>query len=280
MKKVIILSAAMLISANVWASDSNVEGKQLFQSSCLSCHDAALDPPVAPPMFGVQKHYKRATADRDAFIDKVTAFAKNPSGDKALMRMAVEHLGVMPNPGVEEAELRKIAAYIHDESFALPCAHWKAGMKMAKARGDMEHFKKDQMRYNRMCADQPATAQAASKASGGSLRQVMQGLSREYANLNQAILREDFDGAVVAAHAIAYHDKPSVEDRMKLMRSMGTGMRHFKKADGVVHDLAIEVEKSAKQKDMPALIKAQSKLLPACMACHTTHRRNIIKILR
>lgn len=281
MKKVIILATAILISTSAWATDSIDEGKKLFQSNCLSCHNAELDPPMAPPMFGVQKHYKRVTSDRHAFIDKVTAFAMNPSEDKALLKLAVKHLGVMPNPGVEEDDLRKIAAYIHDETFAPPCAHWKAGMKATKAKGDLRHFKKAQMRYNKMCVNQPvATKKTAAIASDGSLKQIMQQLGEDFDSLNQAILRENFTEAARASHAIAFHDKPSMAQRMKLMSSLGMEIKNFKKVDGIVHGLAIKLEEAAKAQDMPLLIKHQSHMLSACMACHTSYRSRVVNLLK
>jgi len=281
MKKIMILTTAMLFTANAWAADSAGEGKQLLQDNCMGCHGVELDPPMGPPMFGVQKRYKRITADRDAFIDKVAAFTLHPSEDTAIMKRAVEMLGVMPDIGMEEAEARKIAAYIHDETFAPPCAHWKIGMKQAKALGDEQHFKKDQMMYNRMCKDQPvAAAKPAPTASDGSLKQIMQQLGRDFDSLNQAILREDFAGAATAAHAIGFHDTPSMGQRMKLMTSLGTDMAKFKKADGKVHDLAITTEKAAKANDMPLLIKSQSELLSACMACHTSYRSRVVNLLK
>jgi len=277
MKKMIILSAAMLISANAWAGDNVDDGKQLFQDNCLSCHNAELDPPMGPPMFGVQKRYKRATADRGAFINKLTAFTVHPSRDAAVMRMAVEKLGVMPDIGMEEAEARKIAAYIHDETFAPPCTHWKIGMKAARAQGDTQHFKKDQMMYNRMCANQPV---AEKSVTDGSFKQIMQQLSRDFSSLNHAILLEDFDGAARAAHAIAYHDKPSMAQRKKLMGSLGAEMKAFKRADGVVHGLAVKIEAAAKANDMPLLIQHQSQMLSACMACHTSYRSRVVNLLK
>jgi len=151
MKRMIVLAAVMLFAGNGWADEARIEGKQLLQDNCMGCHNAELDPPMGPPMFAVQKRYKMATADRNEFIDQLTAFTLHPSEDESVMINAIELLGVMPEIGAEEADVRKIAAYIHDETFAPPCAHWQASIKAAKARGDMRHAKKDQMMYNRMC---------------------------------------------------------------------------------------------------------------------------------
>lgn len=282
MKKILLFSITMLLAGNASASGNMEEGKRLFNENCFVCHNADLDPPQAPPMFGVQKHYKRATADRDAFIEKVTAFAMDPTEDKAILKMAVDHLGVMPNPGVEEADVRKIAAYIHDETFAKPCGHMKAAMKMARSEGDLKHYKKIKNNFNRMCANKAATSasNASSPAASGSLKQIMQQLGQDYGRLDHAILTEAFDSAEKAAHAIAFHDKPSMGQRMKLMGSLGMEMRDFKKADGKVHALAIEAEKAAKAKDMPRLIEHQSQMLSACMACHTSYRSRVIDILK
>jgi len=297
MRKMILLLSAMLFTANAYADEQMAEGKRLFNENCFVCHNADLDPPQAPPMFGVQKHYKRATADRDAFIEKVTAFAIDPTEEKAILKMAVNHLGVMPNPGVEEADVRKIAAYIHDETFAKPCGHMKAAMKMAKSEGDLKHFNRIEKNFNRMCGNNssgPATCGSCgsnairpsstppvpSSAADGTLKQVMQQLGENYGSLDRATLLEDFGTAEKAAHAIAFHDKPSMGQRLKIMASLRMEMSDFKKADEKVHDLAIEIEQAAKAKDMPLLIKRQSQMLSACMACHTAYRSRVIDILK
>ncbi len=298
MKKIILLAIAMLFTANAYADEKKMaEGKSLFKENCFVCHNADLDPPQAPPMFGVQKHYKRATADRDAFIEKVTTFAMDPTEDKAILKMAVDHLGVMPNPGVEEADVRKIAAYIHDETFAKPCGHMKAAMKMAKSEGDLKHFNKIKKNFNRMCGNNSSstarcgscgtnsvrpssTLPAPSSAEDGTLKQVMQQLGQDYSDLDRAILLEDFETAEKAAHTIAFHDKPSMGQRMKILASLRLEMSDFKKADEKVHALAVEIEQAAKAKDMPLLIKRQSQMLSACMACHTSYRSRVIDILK
>lgn len=141
MKKVIILATAMLVTANACAEDNTTAaGKKLFQENCLSCHDADLDPPLAPPMFGVQKRYKMASSDRAEFIHKINEFVQQPSEEKALLKRAIKHVGLMPEVDVAENDVKKIAAYIFDASFAVPCNHLRAAMKMAKAKGDTQHF--------------------------------------------------------------------------------------------------------------------------------------------
>ncbi len=117
-------------------------------------------------------------------------------------------------------------------------------------------------------------------AEDGSLKQVMQQLGSDYSDLNHAILWENFDAAAEAAHAIAYHDKFSMGQRMKIMGTLGSEMPEFKKADERVHALAVNIEKAARAKDMPLLIQRQSQMLSACMACHTTYRSRIINALK
>jgi len=114
----------------------------------------------------------------------------------------------------------------------------------------------------------------------GTFKSVMQKLGGNYNMLNQAILMEDYDRAAKAANKIANHDKPSMSQRMKVMSTLAMDMPNFKKADGKVHKLALQIEKSAKAKDMKMLIQQQSQMLKACMACHTTYRRKLIDVLK
>lgn len=119
----------------------------------------------------------------------------------------------------------------------------------------------------------------AEPASDGSLKQIMQQLGQDYSRLNQAILVENFDAAANFAHAIAYHEKPSLGQRMKILRELGSEMPEFKSADDKVHELAIKIEEAAKAKDVPLLIQHQSQMLSACMGCHTSYRSKIVDLL-
>ncbi len=290
MKKILILAVASvaMVSQAQAADKSFAEGKKLFQENCLVCHNAELEPAQAPPMFGVQMKYKMATKDKTSFVNKVTSFATHPTKEKALLKMPVKVLGLMPDMGFEEADVRKIAAYIHDEEFSPPCNHWKHAADRFKAEGKMKLYKKHQQKYDAMCStstDKPKVKHAGARntnitAEEGSLKAIMQQLGMDYAAVDEAILKEDLDAVAVAAHGIAFHDTPSLGTKMKLMGSLRSEMKGFKAADGKVHHLALDIEKAAKAKDMKTVIAKQSQMLSACMACHTSYRSRIIDILK
>lgn len=134
-----------------------------------------------------------------------------------------------------------------------------------------------------MCSGKDgAKVKSAAKQQAGtkSLKQIMQKLNKDYSSLNHAILLEDFNSAAQAAYAIAYHDKPSMNQRMKILSSLGTDMPKFKQADGKVHALAIKIEAAAKARDMPLLMQRQSQMLSACMACHSIYRNRVVDLLK
>ncbi|MBN4060786.1 cytochrome c [bacterium AH-315-I20] len=285
MKKLLLITSVLLtFSAPAYAQDKAfMEGKKLFQETCLACHDANLEPAQAPPMFGVQMKYKMATTDKESFVNKVSAFVMHPTADKALLKNPVKMLGVMPDIGAEEDDVRKIAAYIHDETFAPPCAHWKHAADKFKAEGKMKLYQRHQQKYDAMCSDKSAPKPydlLEVTAKEGSLKAIMQQLGIDFSALESAILVEDFAAAEKAAHAMAFHDTPSFGTKMKLMASLRTDMPKFKEADDKVHNLALELEAAAKAKDVKTLIAKQSQMLSACMACHTSYRSRIIEILK
>ncbi|MDQ6968960.1 MAG: cytochrome c [Mariprofundus sp.] len=280
MKKTMVLaSMSLLWVGSVHAADSDfAKGKQLFQQQCLVCHSAQLDPPQAPPMFGVQMKYKMATDNKQAFVERVTSFATHPSKDKALLTKPVKMLGLMPDMGLDEADVKLIAAYIHDETFAPPYKHLQVAMRTSQQRGDKQAYRHHKQRYDAMCSDAPAAAVTAAPAESGTLKAIMQQLGRDYAAVDQAILMQDFNAAATAANHIANHEKPSLFQKMKIMAGLRTEMSAFKQADGKVHALAVDIEQAAKAKDMPLLIQRQSGMLSACMACHTGYRSKVKNI--
>lgn len=119
---------------------------------CLSCHNQELDPPLAPPLFGVQKRYKMMFPEKVDFVANMVAFVKNPRLDKAIMRRPVNKLGLMPAMDLPEDQLSDIANYIYEASFEYPCRHWEIAVKNATAKGQVDpHILKDKQLLSRYC---------------------------------------------------------------------------------------------------------------------------------
>lgn len=142
---------ASMLSMHVLALSPEAEkGKAQF-AVCDTCHNAALNPPLAPPMWGVQRRYKMQAMDRQGFIDEMADFVGNPIADRALFTRAVTQFGLMPAMALPEEMLRNIAAYLWEESFEPPCEHWKAGAEIATREGDQAHAAKDLQMLKRFC---------------------------------------------------------------------------------------------------------------------------------
>lgn len=126
------------------------EGKTLYPA-CHVCHNQAQDPPLGPPMWGVQRRYRMNSLDNEDFIERMVAFVKAPSLETAIHDEAVSQLGLMPPMPLPDEMLKKIASYIAEERFPPPCDHWEIAVKRAERKGDQEHAKKDRMMLKRFC---------------------------------------------------------------------------------------------------------------------------------
>ena len=150
--KALLLSTfcTIFLAGNQAHSETVTEGKEGF-AVCNACHNPSLNPPLAPPMWGVQRRYKMMANDKDHFIGMVTQFAKAPTIEKAIFKNAVTKMGLMPEVQLTEDNLRKVAAYIWEEKFPPPCKHWEIGAQAAEKAGDTEHANKDRIMLERFC---------------------------------------------------------------------------------------------------------------------------------
>jgi len=147
-----MLLGAAFFAANVNAlSPDAKEGKELYPA-CNVCHDQALNPPKGPPMWGVQRRYKKYSLDEKAFVENIVNFVKAPSLTLAKHSQAVKQLGLMPPMPLPDEVLRKIATYILEENFPPPCDHWQIAITRAEEKEDMEHVQKDRKMYKRFCS--------------------------------------------------------------------------------------------------------------------------------
>lgn len=147
----LVLSGAMLSSTASFAlSPEALEGKALFPA-CDVCHNQAMDPPLGPPMWGVQRRYKMQLPGQEAFVQQVVNFVTLPSEDKVIHDEAFTQMGLMPPMPLPEALLVKIATYLYEEEFPPPCDHWKIAVKRAEAKNDSAHVQKEKRQIKRFC---------------------------------------------------------------------------------------------------------------------------------
>lgn len=148
-----LLAAGWILftSSSVFAmSPEAEEGKALYQV-CHACHNPELNPALGPPMWGVTRRYKRASTDRNDFINRIVSFVKKPDASRAVMTNAVKNMGLMPPLEMPDDQLRKIAAYLDEEKFGPPCTHWKHAIEKGTLAGDSDHVKKDMRQFQRFC---------------------------------------------------------------------------------------------------------------------------------
>ncbi len=107
MKRIILISSAIFLANLATAAD---RGAELMTQLCSSCHGNG----AAPPMFGVRSHVKSAYPEREAFVDYVVDWVRQPDASKSLMPGAIRHFGLMPSLGYGEAEVRQVAEYLYD----------------------------------------------------------------------------------------------------------------------------------------------------------------------
>lgn len=146
----LFLIATLFSTSGMALGPAATEGKALYPT-CHVCHNQAMDPPLGPPMWGVQRRYKNNTIDDEDFVQSMVDFVKNPSLEMAKHDMAVEQMGLMPPLPLPDDLLKKIASYILEETFPPPCEHWAITVKRAKQKGDQAHAKKDQRMLDRFC---------------------------------------------------------------------------------------------------------------------------------
>lgn len=139
------------LTANSTLSASAQKGEKAFLV-CNTCHNAALDPPQAPPMWAVSNRYKKSFPDQESFVAAVVDFVNSPSVDKAIMHRPVQKMGLMPPMPLPKEQLTNIANYLYEHPFAPPCEHWKIAVRNAEAKGDVDnHIQQDKKKIQRFC---------------------------------------------------------------------------------------------------------------------------------
>lgn len=123
MFKYTALVAPVLLYASSAMAETDLvsQGEEVFGRVCFDCHNAVQPNPdmIAPPIFAAKNHYADLTAQGD-FVAAVSAFLLDPQETTARMPGAIDKFGLMPPPGVTEAEAIAVAEYLFATDFSLP----------------------------------------------------------------------------------------------------------------------------------------------------------------
>lgn len=118
------------------ANPQEPKGLTLLKKNCYQCHNpntTSHDEILAPPLFGIKSHYKKAFPESDQFIKNMIEFVENPLEEKALMKGPIKRFGVMKNPVVSQEDLKIIVEYIESNDLEKPVwfeqQHQKSGQK-------------------------------------------------------------------------------------------------------------------------------------------------------
>ena len=117
-KHYLYLALSLLFSTSGALAEES--GESLIMKLCASCHVLEGKPTIAPPIFAVKIHVKRAYTSRDAFVQRIVDWVEDPDEATTLMPGAVNRFGLMPKLSYKNEDVRKIAEYIYDTDFNVP----------------------------------------------------------------------------------------------------------------------------------------------------------------
>ena len=97
-------------------------GKKLMETNCYVCHSptAGEDNRIAPPMIAIKRRYSMGNTTKEAFINSMQNWIKNPTEDNAIMYGAVKRFGIMPKQAFPEETIQQIADYMFEFEIEKP----------------------------------------------------------------------------------------------------------------------------------------------------------------
>lgn len=112
------------------------------------------------------------------------------------------------------------------------------------------------------------------------LKEIMQELRRNFLEVSDGFLLDDFDRVAEGALAIAEHPRIPPQQVALVADELGPEMPVFRNFDVQVHELSLEVYKAAKDGDRAAAIAAYQGMVAACFDCHAAYRERVAAALQ
>jgi cytochrome c len=109
----LVLLAAGALPVSAQQDTRHEDGEQIFALVCAMCHSVNPPAKAAPPISHAAAYYIRRHEDRDAAVQAMVAYLKEPAAERsALPPHAVERFGLMPAQAhLSNAQLHAVARY-------------------------------------------------------------------------------------------------------------------------------------------------------------------------
>ncbi len=123
------------------------------------------------------------------------------------------------------------------------------------------------------------TPVVASSDEVTTLKEIMQGLNNNLAEITDGLLTDDFELIARGATGIAEHPRIPPEQVQLVVRELGEEMAAFKQFDMRVHDLSLEIRDAAESRERDAVISGYRQLMDGCLACHGAYKERVAAAL-
>lgn len=102
-----------------------LNGKQLMQNQCFSCHNTqGTDKMLAPPMYRVKDHYWDEDVSKTDFVNSIVDWVMDPKEENSIMPGARRKFGLMPKQKFKKEEIKAIAEFMFDHNIEQnACSH-------------------------------------------------------------------------------------------------------------------------------------------------------------
>jgi len=113
----IVLGFTFALQTAVNANDSKpLDGKTIYTKHCSMCHTQGPPPKLAPPIFGLAKHYREAFNNKKAAVEHMVEYMQSPDSSKTkLGPRAFKRFGIMPAMTISERDLRVVSKWVWDQ---------------------------------------------------------------------------------------------------------------------------------------------------------------------
>jgi len=115
------------------------EGYLLIKKYCFTCHSETMmggmgGSHAAPPMDKVQKQYKKATPDKQHFVNAIKKWVQHPQDDRILLPRSVFIFGRMPALPMPKEDLQKIAETLYQLEYPIHHSSMQVRMPLNKGK--------------------------------------------------------------------------------------------------------------------------------------------------